>query len=50
MADDAYIRNSILNPGDQVVQGFANVMPGTFGEQLSAEEIDAIVEFIRSLE
>jgi cytochrome c oxidase subunit 2 len=50
MADDAYIRSSILNPGDQVVQGFANVMPGTYGEQLSEEEIDAIVEFIKSLE
>lgn len=50
IADEAYIRSSILAPGEKIVQGFANVMPGTFGEQLSGKEIDAIIEFIKSLE
>jgi cytochrome c oxidase subunit 2 len=50
IADEAYIQNSILNPGDQIVQGFANVMPGNYGEQITEEEIAAIVAFIQSLE
>jgi cytochrome c oxidase subunit 2 len=50
IADEAYIGNSILNPGGQILQGFANVMPGNYGEQITEEEITAIVEFIQSLE
>ena len=37
--DDEYIRNSILNPNDQIVQGFnPNVMPQNFGERISTLE------------
>ena len=35
IVDEDYIRNSILNPGDQIVDGFQNVMPSNFGEILS---------------
>ncbi len=42
-ADEAYIRDSILNPNAQIVQGFnANVMPQTFGDQISALEAEIL--------
>jgi cytochrome c oxidase subunit 2 len=47
--DDDYIRESILNPGNKIVQGFANIMPPNFGDQLADEEIAAIIEYIKSL-
>ncbi len=49
-ADEAYLRNSILNPQEQIVAGFAGVnMPATFGRVLSEEDITAIIDFIKSL-
>lgn len=48
--DEAYLRRSIVEPNAQIVQGFPpNVMPPTFGETLSDEEIDALVAYIKSL-
>jgi cytochrome c oxidase subunit II len=42
IADDEYIRNSILNPNAQIVQGFsANGMPPTFAAQI--DELQAQV-------
>ena len=38
VADDAYIRASILNPSAQVVDGWQPIMP-TFQGQLSEEEV-----------
>jgi cytochrome c oxidase subunit 2 len=48
-ADEAYIRNSIVNPGAQVVDGYANIMPRILGDTLSEEEIDGLVAYIESL-
>ena len=48
--DEEYIRNSILNPGDQVVDGFQNVMPSNFSEILSEQDVDDVIAFIRSLQ
>ncbi|MCH2540539.1 MAG: cytochrome c oxidase subunit II [Anaerolineales bacterium] len=48
--DEAYIRNSILNPGDQIVEGFQNVMPTNFGEILSEQDVDDLIAFIRTLQ
>jgi cytochrome c oxidase subunit II len=48
-ADENYVRDSILNPNAQVVQGYpANVMPSYKG-QVSEEQITAIIEFIKTL-
>jgi cytochrome c oxidase subunit 2 len=48
--DDAYLIDSIKNPNANVVEGFVeNVMPQTFGETLTDEQIDSIVAFIASL-
>ncbi len=46
-ADENYIRQSILDPGSQVVAGFQPVMP-TYQGTLKSEEIDALIEFIKS--
>ncbi|MFN2168269.1 MAG: cytochrome c oxidase subunit II [Anaerolineae bacterium] len=49
-ADEAYIKNSILNPNAQVVAGYpSNVMPQTYADQLTDEQINDIVEYIKSL-
>lgn len=50
-ADDAYLKESITSPNAKVVKGFApGLMPATFGTSLKPEEIDQLVEFIKSLQ
>ena len=48
VADENYIRESILEPMAKVVGGFDPVMP-TYKGQLSEEEISAITAFLKSL-
>ncbi|RME47862.1 MAG: cytochrome c oxidase subunit II [Chloroflexi bacterium] len=48
-ADDDYLHRSIVDPGAQVVQGFPDIMPKNFEEQLTPKEIKLIVEYIESL-
>ena len=47
IADEAYIRESILNPRAKIVQGYPPVMP-PFQGQLSEEDINALLEFIEA--
>lgn len=47
-ADEAYLRDSILNPNAQVVKGFAPSMPG-LGSVLSDEEVTQLVEYIKAI-
>lgn len=43
----AQIRNSIVNPNDDIVEGFSSgVMPQDYGEQLSEQEIDTLAKYI----
>jgi cytochrome c oxidase subunit 2 len=46
--DEAYIRNSIVNPSSQVVEGYQPIMP-TFKGQISEEQMLALVAYIKSL-
>ncbi|MCY4158113.1 MAG: cytochrome c oxidase subunit II [Bacteroidetes bacterium] len=46
VADDNYLRTSIVNPAAQIVEGYDNVMPGQYAVTMSAEEIDALIAFI----
>jgi cytochrome c oxidase subunit 2 len=48
VADDAYIRNSILNPSSQVVEGYQPIMP-TFKGQVTEEQLIGLVAYIKSL-
>ena len=49
VADDAYIRESILDPGAKIAAGWENIMP-TFRGQISEEEIYALIAYFRSLQ
>jgi cytochrome c oxidase subunit 2 len=48
IADDQYIRNSILNPGGQIVEGYQPIMP-TFKGQVTEEQLVALIAYIKSL-
>lgn len=49
-ADDEYLRRAILEPNAQIVKGFpANVMPSIYQNTLSEEEIQALIDYIKSL-
>lgn len=51
IADADYIYESIVYPDKDIVVGYsAGIMPPNYADQLSEEEILAIVEFIKSLE
>lgn len=46
-----FIRTSILNPGAAIARGYeamAGVMPATFGQQLTAGQLEAVVSFLAS--
>ena len=49
IADEDYIRNSILYPADQIVEGFQNLMPGNYGEILSENDIDDLIAYIKTI-
>ena len=49
VADDNYLRESIVNPGAKVVAGYPNAMVATYGS-LSTKQIDALVAYLKSLE
>ncbi len=48
MADENYIRESILNPGAKIVAGFKPIMP-SFQGQVSEESLMALVAYVKSL-
>lgn len=48
IADDAYIRESILEPSAQIVAGYKPIMP-TFQGQISEDQILEIIAYIKSL-
>lgn len=47
-ADEEYIKDAILNPAGQVVEGFAPAMP-TYQGKLNDKQITGIIEYIKSL-
>ena len=48
VADEDYVRDSILAPDKDVVAGFAAVMP-SFAGQLDEEQIEALIAYLRSI-
>jgi cytochrome c oxidase subunit 2 len=48
VANEAYIRESILNPSRKIVAGHTDIMP-SFQGQISEEEIIAFTEFLKQL-
>ena len=56
IADEAYITESILNPYLRIVIGFESspgsgisLMPATIGEKLTSDQINEIIEFVKTL-
>jgi cytochrome c oxidase subunit 2 len=50
IADDAYLRRSIVDPNAQIVAGFApDLMPDFFGDTLTEQDITDVIEYIKSL-
>jgi cytochrome c oxidase subunit II len=47
-ADEEYLRESILNPGAKVVEGYQPIMP-TFKGQVSEEQLVSLIAYIKSL-
>jgi len=48
VADESYLRESILEPREKVVRGFKPVMP-TYASQISEIQIMQLIEYIKSL-
>jgi cytochrome c oxidase subunit 2 len=48
VADDNYIRESVLNPGAKVVAGFKPIMP-TFQGIVNEEQLLSLVAYLKSL-
>ena len=48
LADEEYIRESILNPGKHIVEGYQPIMP-TFKGQVTEEQLVSLVAYIKSL-
>jgi len=48
-ASDDYIRESIVDPGAFVVEGFQNIMPSTIGDSLSSGDLDDLVAYLGTL-
>ena len=49
IADDAYLYESIRDPGAKIVQGFANLMPPNIAAEMTDDQIADVIEFIKSL-
>lgn len=50
-ADETYMHESIVNPNAKIAKGFQpNLMPATYAQTLSEEQITAIIEFIKTVE
>lgn len=48
IADEEYVRESILTPAAKVVSGYQPIMP-TFKDQISEEEIVQLIRYIKEL-
>lgn len=48
-ADTAYLFNSIVAPGSQIVVGFSDVMPADYVDSLTEDEINDLVAYVQSL-
>jgi cbb3-type cytochrome oxidase cytochrome c subunit len=47
-ADEIYLKEAILQPGEKIVKGFPNVMP-SFAERVTESDLEALLEYIKSL-
>ena len=48
--DEAYIRTSILDPNKDIVKGYTKGLMLSYGNQLNEEEIQKIIDYLRTLQ
>jgi cytochrome c oxidase subunit 2 len=48
VADESYLRESILNPSSKIVQGYKPTMP-TYQGQIGDEQLHEMIEYLKSL-
>lgn len=49
IADDAYLHESIIDPGKKIVDGYNSGMMLSYRDQLSDEQIDQIIDYLKTL-
>ena len=49
LSADQYLFESIVQPGDYLVAGYANAMPGNFANRLSQADIGHIIAYLLTL-
>ncbi|MBX9584942.1 MAG: cytochrome c oxidase subunit II [Gemmataceae bacterium] len=49
VADDQYLRESVVNPRAKVVEGWEPIMPGNYRDQVTEEELRDLVAYIKWL-
>lgn len=49
VANDDYIRESIVDPYAHIVAGYTNTMPADYKKQLTEEQIHSLVAYVKSL-
>lgn len=49
VADDGYLHESIVAPAAKLVDGFNPVMPTTYAETLTEQDISDLVEYLKTL-
>lgn len=49
VADDSYLFSSIVDPRSQTVEGYEELMPTFYADQLAESQIEDLVEYIKSL-
>jgi cytochrome c oxidase subunit 2 len=48
-ADEAYLKESILLPAAKIVKGFQNIMPPTYKDTLSDQQVTDLIAYIKTL-
>jgi cytochrome c oxidase subunit 2 len=49
LVDEAYVRNSIYNPDEDIVVGFSKGLMRSYEGELTEEEIDKIIAYLKTL-
>lgn len=49
MDAEAYLIESVLDPGSHVIEGYQDLMPNTFGKTLSGDDLDALITYLLTL-
>ncbi len=50
LSAEEYILQSIVEPGAHIVEGFSDVMPKNFGDQIPEEDLRDLVAYLETLE